>query len=44
MARLTLITGAERRRRWSSEERQQILAEVKAPGAIVAEVARRAQT
>jgi transposase len=42
MAQMTLITGAERRRRWSSEERRQILAEANAPGAIVAEVARRA--
>jgi transposase len=42
MAQMTLITGAERRRRWSSEERQQILAEASAPGAIIAEVARRA--
>jgi transposase len=42
MTQMTLITGAERRRRWSSEERRQILADVNAPGAIVAEVARRA--
>jgi transposase len=42
MAQMTLITGAERRRRWSSEERRQILAEANAPGAIIAEVARRA--
>jgi transposase len=42
MAQMTLITGAERRRRWSLEERRQILAEAEAPGAVVAEVARRA--
>jgi transposase len=42
MTQMTLITGAERRRRWSSEERRRILAEAEAPGAIVAEVARRA--
>ena len=42
MAQMTLITGAERRRRWSSEERRQILAEANAPGAIIAEVPRRA--
>jgi transposase len=42
MTQMTLITGAERRRRWSSEERRRILAEANAPEAIVAEVARRA--
>jgi transposase len=42
MTQMTLITGAERRRRWSFEERRQILAEADAPGAVVAEVARRA--
>ena len=42
MGQMTLITGAERRRRWSSEERAQILAAIEAPGAVVAEVARRA--
>jgi transposase-like protein len=39
---MTLITGGERRRRWSSEERAQILAAIEEPGAVVAEVARRA--
>jgi transposase len=39
---MTLITGTERRRRWSSEERSQILAAIEEPGAVVAEVARRA--
>ena len=42
MGRMTLITGVERRRRWSLEERAQILAAVDEPGAVVAEVARRA--
>ncbi len=42
MGRMTLITGAERRRRWSSEERARILAAIEEPGAVVAEVARRA--
>jgi transposase len=42
MGRMTLITGGERRRRWGSEERAQILAAVEEPGAVVAEVARRA--
>ena len=42
MGRMTLITGGERRRRWSDEERARILAAVDEPGAVVAEVARRA--
>src|SRR5258708_33601522 len=42
MGRMTLITGVERRRRWSLEERAQILAAIEEPGAVVAEVARRA--
>ncbi len=37
-----MITGDERRRRWSEEDRARILAEIEAPGAAVAEVARRA--
>ena len=41
MSQMTLITGAERRRRWSDGERRQILAAARAPGAIVAEVGRR---
>ena len=41
MGRMTLITGGERRRRWSDEDRARILAAVKTPGAVVAEVARR---
>ena len=36
-----MITGVERRRRWSEEDRARILAAVEAPGAVVAEVARR---
>ena len=39
---MTLITGDERRRSWSSEERARILAAIDEPGAVVAEVARRA--
>jgi transposase len=42
MGRMTLITGEERRRRWSDEERARILAAIEEPGAVVAEVARRA--
>ena len=41
MARVEVITGVERRRRWSDEEKRAIVAESFAPGAIVAEVARR---
>ena len=41
MGRMTLITGGERRRRWSDEDRARILAAIEAPGAVVAEVARR---
>jgi transposase len=41
MGRMTLITGVERRRRWSLEERAQILAAVEEPGAVVAEVVSR---
>ena len=36
-----MITGGERRRRWSDEDRVRILAAIEEPGAIVAEVARR---
>ena len=39
---MTLITGNERRRRWSDEERARILAEIAEPGAVLADVARRA--
>jgi transposase len=38
---MTLITGDERRRRWSEEDRTRILAAISEPGAVVAEVARR---
>ena len=41
MSRMTLITGDERRRRWSEEDRVRILAAIEEPGAVVAEVARR---
>ena len=42
MARVEVITGPERRRRWSEEQKRAIVAETVAPGAVVAEVARRA--
>ena len=41
MAHSILMTGLERRRRWSEEERRQILAEAFAPGAVASAVARR---
>ena len=42
MARVEVITGRERRRRWSEEQKRVIVAESLAPGAVVSEVARRA--
>jgi len=42
MARVEVITGPERRRRWTEEQKRAILAESFAPGAVVSEVARRA--
>ena len=42
MARNEVITGTERRRRWSEERKRAIAAESLAPGAVVSEVARRA--
>ena len=41
MGRITVFSGPERRRRWSDEDRARILEEAFAPGACVAEVARR---
>lgn len=41
MQRLEIITGQERRRRWSREQKAQITAESFVPGANVAAVARR---
>jgi transposase-like protein len=38
---MTVISGAERRRRWSDEDRARILAATFEPGAVIAEVARR---
>jgi transposase len=40
MAHVTLLTGPERRRRWSEDERRRILAAAFAPGAVVANIAR----
>jgi transposase len=41
MAQAMLITGVERRRRWSEEEKLAIVATAFAPGANVSEVSRR---
>jgi transposase len=42
MARFEVITGPERRRRWSEDQKRAIVAESFVPGAVVSEVARRA--
>jgi transposase len=42
MSRVEVITGLERRRRWTEEQKRAIVAETLEPGAVVAEVARRA--
>lgn len=41
LRRIEVITGAERRRKWSAEEKAEIVAESLAEGAVVSEVARR---
>ena len=41
MRRFEVITGAIGRRRWSADDRAQILEETLVPGAVVSEVARR---
>lgn len=41
MGQVTVFSGPERRRRWSDEERLQIVAEAFAPGVRVADVCRR---
>jgi transposase len=43
MARFEVITGAVRRRRWSAEQKRAIVAKSLAPGAVVTEIARRAE-
>ena len=42
MAQVHVITGVERRRRWSPDQKRTLVAAAFAPGAVVAEVARRA--
>ena len=41
MARMELISGIERRRRWSDDAKLRILAEAEQPGACIGDVARR---
>jgi len=42
VARVEVLAGPERRRRWSSEQKQAIVAAAFAPGAVVRDVARQA--
>jgi transposase len=42
MASIQIITGPERRRSWSEEQKRAIVSAAFAPGAIVADIARRA--
>jgi transposase len=41
--RVEVLTGPERRRRWSTDEKSRIVAESLVPGAVVSQVARRWQ-
>jgi transposase len=41
MSRIEVLSGPERRRRWSAEQKRSIVAEAFSPGASVCEVARR---
>ena len=41
MARVEVITGPERRRRWTEDQKRAVVAESLAPGAVVNAVARR---
>ena len=41
MGQVTFISGRERRRHWSAEDRARILAGISEPDAVVAEIARR---
>ena len=43
MARFEVITGPERRRLWSAEQKRAIVAASLVPGAVVTEIARRAE-
>ena len=39
--RVEVLTGPDRRRRWSADEKSRIVAESLVPGAVVSQVARR---
>lgn len=41
--RVEVLTGPGRRRRWSDEQKMQVVAEAMVPGAVVAQIARRWQ-
>lgn len=43
MTQVEVITGPERRRRWSEDQKREIVAASFAPGAVVREVARRVE-
>ena len=42
MARIEVLTGRERRRRWSEDQKRAVVRAAFAPGAVVSDVARRA--
>jgi len=42
MSRIEVFSGVERRRRWSAEEKRRLVSAAFAPGAVVSEIARRA--
>jgi transposase len=42
MASIEVLSGAERRRRWSEEQKRELIAAAFAPGAVVQDIARRA--
>jgi len=42
MSQITIISGPERRRVWTAEQKRQLVAAIAVPGANVAEIARRA--
>ncbi len=42
MSRIEVFSGVERRRRWSAEEKRRLVLAAFTPGAVVSEVARRA--
>jgi transposase len=43
MSRIEVLSGIERRRRWSVEEKRRLVTAAFSPGAVVSEVARRAE-